>query len=170
MALYLHSPIRINAMTLNEAHGQRLLGTSELFFPSEFKLLLYVCIFVCMYVCMYICMYACMCVCMCACIYVCMCVCMHVCIFFFPMALQSQWARLSSLSRLHDHTQTHHIQLISGRVVSPTQRPLPDNTQHSQERDFLASGGIRTLNRSKRATVDPRLRLRGHSRICCLHI
>jgi len=39
MALYLHSPISINAMTLKEAHGQRLLGTSELLFPSKFKLL-----------------------------------------------------------------------------------------------------------------------------------
>lgn len=46
MALYLHSPppIRINAMTLNEAQGQRLVGTSELLFPSEFKVLyMYIC-------------------------------------------------------------------------------------------------------------------------------
>jgi hypothetical protein len=44
MALYLHSPIRINAVTLNEARGQRLLGTSEFLFPSKFKVLrMYVC-------------------------------------------------------------------------------------------------------------------------------
>jgi len=33
----------------------------------------------------------------------------------------------------HYHTQTHHTRYdSSGRVISPTQRPLPDNTQHSQ--------------------------------------
>jgi hypothetical protein len=35
-------------------------------------------------------------------------------------------------------------------VISPTQRPLPDNTQHSQETDIHAPGGIRTRNTSKR--------------------
>jgi hypothetical protein len=36
----------------------------------------------------------------------------------------------------------------------PSQRP--DNTQHSQERDFYAPGGIRTLKPKKRAATDPR--------------
>jgi len=97
--------------------------------------------------------------------------CMYV--YFFPWRYSPKWARPSSLSRLHDYTQTHHIQLnSSGRMVIPKQRPLPDKTQtqHSQETDILAPGGIRTLNRSKRAVVDPRLRPRGHSRIYCLHI
>jgi len=32
------------------------------------------------------------------------------------------------------HTTTHHSQQdSSGRVVSASQRPLPDNTQHSQQ-------------------------------------
>jgi len=36
-----------------------------------------------------------------------------------------------------DHIQTHHTQQdFSGRVISPTLRPLPDNTQHSQETDI----------------------------------
>jgi len=53
------------------------------------------------------------------------------------MAQQSLRARASSLSRLHDHTQTHHTQYdSSGRVISPTPRPLPDSTQHSQETDI----------------------------------
>ena len=98
-------------------------------------------------------------------------VCVHACMYiFFPMALQPQWARPSTLLRLHDNTRTHHIQLnsSSGRVISPT--PRPDNTQHSQETDILAHGGIRTLNRSRREAVDPCLRPRGHSWICCLHI
>ena len=30
----------------------------------------------------------------------------------------------------------------SGRVISPTQRPLPDNTQHSQQTDIHATGGF----------------------------
>jgi hypothetical protein len=47
-------------------------------------------------------------------------------------------------------------------VISPTQRSLPDNTQHSQEADIYAHDGIRTHNPSKRAAVDPRLRPRGH--------
>jgi hypothetical protein len=79
------------------------------------------------------------------------------------MTQQPQWARASSLSRLHDHTQTHHTRYDpSGRVISPTQRPLPDNTQHSQETDLHAPAGIRTHNPRKRATADRRLRSRGH--------
>ena len=41
----------------------------------------------------------------------------------------------------------------SGRVISPTQRPLPDNTQH-----LHAPGGNRTHNPSKTAAANPRLR------------
>ena len=47
-------------------------------------------------------------------------------------------------------------------MISPTPRPLPDNTQHSQETDIHAPGGIRIHNPSKRAAADPRLRPRGH--------
>ena len=45
-------------------------------------------------------------------------------------------------SRLH----TSHS---SGRVMSPSQRSLPNNTQRSQETDIHAHGGIRTRNPSK---------------------
>jgi hypothetical protein len=38
----------------------------------------------------------------------------------------------------------------------------PDNTQHSQETDIHAPGGIRTRNPNKRAPADPRFRPRGH--------
>jgi len=42
-----------------------------------------------------------------------------------------QWARTSSLSRLHEHAQTHHTrQDSSGWVISPSQKHLPD-TQHT---------------------------------------
>ena len=40
----------------------------------------------------------------------------------------------------------------------PSQRPLPDNTQQSQEKDIHAPGGIRTRNPRKRAAAEPCLR------------
>jgi hypothetical protein len=45
---------------------------------------------------------------------------------------------------------------------SARRRDLPDNTQHSQETDIHAFGGIRTRNPTKRTALDPRLRQRGH--------
>jgi len=45
---------------------------------------------------------------------------------------------------------------------SPTRRSLPDNTQHSQETNIHAPGGIRTSNPSKQAAAEPRLKRRGH--------
>jgi len=50
----------------------------------------------------------------------------------------------------------------SGREISPTQRPLPDNKQHSQETHIHAPGGIRIRNPSKRAAACLRLRPRRH--------
>jgi len=47
-------------------------------------------------------------------------------------------------------------------VIGPTQRPLPDNTQHSQQTDIHAPGGILTHNLSGRAAADLRLRPRGN--------
>jgi hypothetical protein len=47
-------------------------------------------------------------------------------------------------------------------VISSSQRPLPYNTQQSQETYIHALGGIRTHDPSKRAAIDPRLRPRGH--------
>ena len=50
----------------------------------------------------------------------------------------------------------------SRRVISQTQRSMPDNTQHSQETDIRASCGIRTRNPSKRSAADRHLRPSGH--------
>jgi hypothetical protein len=47
-------------------------------------------------------------------------------------------------------------------MISPTQRPLPDDTQRSQETNIHANGRIRTHNHSKRATANPRGRPRSH--------
>jgi hypothetical protein len=48
-------------------------------------------------------------------------------------------------------SDTPHSEI--GRVISPTQRPLPDDTQHSKEADMQDPGGIRTHNPSKRAAA-----------------
>ena len=42
-------------------------------------------------------------------------------------------------------------------MISPTRRSLPDNTQHPQQTDIHASGGIRTHTSSNRAAADPRV-------------
>ena len=60
------------------------------------------------------------------------------------------------------HITTHHNQDSSGQVISPSQRPLPDNKQRSQQTEVLAPGGIRTHNLSRRAAADLRFRPRGH--------
>jgi hypothetical protein len=63
------------------------------------------------------------------------------------------------------YSDTPHSVDSFGRVISPSQRPVRDNTQHT---DIHVPGGIRTHNPSKRTAVDPRLRPRGHwdRRIC----
>jgi len=44
---------------------------------------------------------------------------------------------------LHDHSQTHHSGYgSSGQGISPTYRPVPYNTQHSQETDIKAPVGF----------------------------
>jgi hypothetical protein len=62
-----------------------------------------------------------------------------------------------------DHTQTHDTRYdSSGSVISPTQRLLPDNTQHPQETDIHEPGKIQTRSPSKQAAAEPRLTPRGH--------
>jgi hypothetical protein len=62
-------------------------------------------------------------------------------VIFFPWHNSPQWARDSSLSRLH--TQIRHTRYDSPRrVIGPSQRPLPDNTQNSQEKDIHPSAGF----------------------------
>jgi hypothetical protein len=54
---------------------------------------------------------------------------------------------VSSLSRRHNHTQTHHNRYdSSGWVISPSHRLLADKTRHSQQTDSHASNGIWTHN------------------------
>ena len=53
-----------------------------------------------------------------------------------------------------DHTQTHHTrQDSSGRGIGPSQRTIPDKTQHSQQTDTHAPGRIQTRDPGKRAAT-----------------
>jgi len=60
----------------------------------------------------------------------------------------------------HSLTHKHSVGLPYTRD-RPVAR-LPNNTQHSQDRDIHAAGGIRNRISSKRSAVDLRLRPRGH--------
>ena len=47
-------------------------------------------------------------------------------------------------------------------MISSSQRPLPDNTQHSQQAEICDPGGIQIHNPCRRAAADLRFRPRGH--------
>jgi len=47
-------------------------------------------------------------------------------------------------------------------VISPKQKPLPDNPQQSQRTDIYDPGGLRTHKPRKGMAEDPRLGPRGH--------
>ena len=84
--------------------------------------------------------------------------------FFFPVALRPNARHgLLILEISRSHTTTHHNRYdYSGRGTSPSQKPLPDNTQHSQQTDIHALGGIRTHDLSRWAAADRRPRPRGY--------
>jgi len=67
------------------------------------------------------------------------------------------WDSVCVCTRTHTHTRWDSC----GRVSSPTQRPLPDNTQHWQDTNVHTPCRIFTRNPAKWAVADPRLRL------CC---
>jgi len=78
------------------------------------------------------------------------------------------WPRVSQcllvIEALSSHSFRHTTfgRTLSGRVISPTQRPLPYITQHLQETDTHSNGGIRTHNTRNGAVSDPHLRPHGH--------
>jgi hypothetical protein len=59
-------------------------------------------------------------------------------------------------TRFLDHTQRRATvgRTPLGRVISSSQRPLRDNTQHTQQTNIHATSKIRTHDRSRRAAVD----------------
>jgi hypothetical protein len=82
------------------------------------------------------------------------------CLFLARQPPVGQGPLIHEVSR--SHTTTLHSRYdSSGRVTSSSQRPPPDNTQHSQRTDIHAPGGIRTHNLSRRAAADLSLRPRG---------
>ena len=83
--------------------------------------------------------------------------------FIFAVALRPNAGHgLLILEVSRSHTTRHSRQDSSGQVISSSQRPLPDNTQHSQQTNIHAPGWIRTHNLSRRAATDLRRRPRGH--------
>ena len=68
----------------------------------------------------------------------------------------------SSFLRFLEHTRHTTVGRTPERVINSSQRPLPDNTQQSQQTHIHAPGGIRTRDLSKRAAADLRLRPRSH--------
>ena len=87
--------------------------------------------------------------------------CLFVCSFLARQSPVGQGLLIHEVSRSHTTTR-HSRQDFSGRVISLSQRPLPDSTQHSQQTDIHAPGGFRTHNLSRQAATDPRLRPSGH--------
>jgi len=69
---------------------------------------------------------------------------------------------LLNVEASRSHSDTRHSLVLLWRVIRPKQRPLPDNTQHSQQTDICAPGGIRTSSPSKRTAVEVRLIPLGH--------
>ena len=62
--------------------------------------------------------------------------------FFYPGAT-SPTGPEASLSRIYSHVKTHHTRWdCSGRVISSSQRPLLDNTQHSQRQTSVPPAGF----------------------------
>ena len=73
--------------------------------------------------------------------------------FFFVALRPNPGHGLLILEVSRSHTTTHHSRYeSSGRVISSSQRPLPDNTQHSQQTNIRAPGGIQTHDLRKPQT------------------
>jgi hypothetical protein len=85
----------------------------------------------------------------------------YVCLFVCFWRESLQWGMASSLTISRSHTTRHSREHSSGWVISSSQRPLPDNTQHSRQTDIHVTGGIRTHNINRRVAADLLLRPRG---------
>ena len=79
--------------------------------------------------------------------------------FFLSLPLISTRCRFRGLllqliafNKIHTHTHTRWDS--SGRGIGLSQTRLPDNTQHSQETDNHAPGGIRTPNGQRPHALD----------------
>jgi hypothetical protein len=86
--------------------------------------------------------------------------CLNFCLFLARQPPVGHGQVIHEVSR--SHTTHHSWWDSSGRVINSSLRPLPVNTQHSQQVDIHTPGGIRTHNLSRWPAADPRLRPRGH--------
>ena len=80
-----------------------------------------------------------------------------------PNDCRCRWLLLQLITLNDTHVDTythtpHHTRWESyGWGMGPSQRPLPYNTQHSEDTDIHAPYGILTHNPSKRAAANPHL-------------
>ena len=83
---------------------------------------------------------------------------------FFPVALRPNTGHGLLIHEFFKITHNDASESVGlpGHVISSSQRPLPDNTQHSQQTNIHDPGGIRNHEVSKRATADLSLRPRGY--------
>ena len=73
------------------------------------------------------------------------CVCVRACVCVCVALRPNAGHDLLILEVSGSHTMTHHSrQDSSGRVIGSSQRPLPDNTQHSQQTNIHAPVGFET--------------------------
>ena len=63
--------------------------------------------------------------------------------------------------RIHTYLTQHSRKNSSGSVISPTQRPVPENTAFTKDK-YPCPSGIGTHNPSERAATDQSFRPRGH--------
>jgi len=91
-------------------------------------------------------------------------------IYIFYKLLKTQRdASPEKISR--SHTTTPHSRWdSSGRVLSSSKRPLPENINTHERQTSYAPSGIRTHNLSRRSATDLRLRPRGHWELLWFYI
>ena len=88
--------------------------------------------------------------------------------FLGATAPPPQGARAFSFMRFLDHTQRRST--VDKTPLNEWSPQHAANTQHSQQTNIHAPGGIRTHDLSRRAATDLRLRPRGHWDRHCIHI
>jgi hypothetical protein len=79
-----------------------------------------------------------------------------------PFMAQEPLVDQSLLIDSRSHSAISQSRGLSGPVINPTQRPLPDITQNLRETDTHVPVGIRTRNPRNLAATNLSLRLRDH--------
>jgi hypothetical protein len=88
--------------------------------------------------------------------------------FFLVMAGQPQMGQgLLTIDDVRSHSAYHTQWETSLRMIGPSQRLLPDNTQLSQQTHTHVLGAIRTHNPSQRMAAGSNLRQRRHQHRYC---